>query len=178
MQRSLPSFHLKTQCSWEQSHPFHRSLYSPGRVCPFVPLISITSSSSLASSSGFYGKPGGHLIKGMFVERPPARKLIPFWDLGTILHKLAKAPFEPAGSSFFHHLTVKMAFLLADSTACWRSKLHALSVAAGHLRWEPGGVRLIPEINFLTKNQSLNFSFLDIFVPSLTSFSGIQEDKL
>ena len=113
----------------------------------------------------------------MFVERPPAKKLIPSWDLGTILHKLAKAPFEPAGSSS-DHLTVKTAFLLAASTARRRSELHALSVAAGHLRWEPGGVHLIPEINFLTKNQSLNFSPPDIFVPSLTSFSGIQEDKL
>ena len=39
-------------------------------------------------------------------------------------------------------------------------------------------MHLIPEINFLTKNQSLNFSPPDIFVPSLTYFSGIQEDKL
>ena len=119
-----------------------------------------------------------HLIKGMFVERPPAKKLIPSWDLGTIIYTLAKAPFEPAGSSSLHHLTVKTAFLLAASTARRRSELHALSVAAGHLRWEPGGVRLIPEINFLTKNQSLNFSPPDIFFPSLTYFSGIQDDKL
>ena len=60
-----------------QSHPFYRSLYSPGRVCPFVPPISITSSSSLASSSGFHGKPGGHCamvqdaypIQSTFVKR-------------------------------------------------------------------------------------------------------------
>ena len=43
---------------------------------------------------------------------------------------------------------------------------------------EPGGVLLIPHIGFLTKNQSPNFSPPDIFVPSLTCFSSIKEDKL
>ncbi len=75
-------------------------------------------------------------------------------------------------------LTVKTVFLLAASTACRRSELHALSIEPGHLRWEPGGVQLIPHIGFLTKNQSPNFSTQDIFVPSLSSFSSIQEDKL
>ena len=55
-----------------QSHPFHRSLYMPGRVCPSVPLISITFSSSLTSSSGFHGKPGGHcaMVQDAYAPTP------------------------------------------------------------------------------------------------------------
>ena len=60
-----------------QSHLFHRSLYSPGRVCPSVPLISITSSSSLASSSGFHGKPGGHcaMVQDAYAPTPTSLAL-------------------------------------------------------------------------------------------------------
>ncbi|XP_038063544.1 uncharacterized protein LOC119734238 [Patiria miniata] len=118
-----------------------------------------------------------HMIRGMFNDRPPTRKLIPSWDLGTVLLSLSKPPFEPAGSSSLHHLTVKTIFLLAAATARRRSELHALSVEPGHIRWEPGGVRLIPRVGFLTKNQSMGFSPPDIFVPSLTSFSSVAEDK-
>ena len=106
------------------------------------------------------------------------KQLIPSWDLSTVLHKLTKSPFEPAGSSSLHNLTIKTVFLLAAATARRRSKLHALSIETGHLRWEPGGVRLFPHIRFLTKNRSQSFSPPDIFVPSLTSFSSVREDKL
>ena len=68
-----------------------------------------------------------HLIKGMFVERPPAKKLISSWDLVTILHKLAKAPFEPAGSSSLHHLTVKTPF-------CWQVQQPFEEVNSMHFR--------------------------------------------
>ncbi len=74
------------------------------------------------------------LIKGMFLERPPIKKLTPSWDLGTVLHRLTKPPFEPAGSSSLHNLTVKTVFLLAASTARHRSEIHALSIEPGHLR--------------------------------------------
>ena len=106
------------------------------------------------------------------IDRPPTRKLILSWDLGTILVSLSKAPFEPLNESSLHDLTVKTMFLLAAATARRSSKLHVLSIASGHIRWEPGGVRLVPQIQFLTKNKSL-----DIFVSSLTYFSSVAEDK-
>ena len=121
--------------------------------------------------------PLSHLIRGMFLERPPTRKLVPSWDLGSVLSSLSRSPFEPASDSSLHNLTIKTAFLLAVATARRRSELHALTLEPGHIRWEPGGVRLIPHLQFLTKNQSINFSPPDIFVPSLTAFSSVAEDK-
>ena len=59
-----------------QRHPFHRSLYSP-RGCSSVPLINITSSSSLASSSGFHGKPGRHcaMVQDAYAPTPTSLAL-------------------------------------------------------------------------------------------------------
>ena len=113
----------------------------------------------------------------MFIERPPIRRLTPSWDLGSVLSSLSKPPFEPAGASSLHQLTVKTAFLIAAASARQQSEIHALSLEPGHIRWEPGGVRLIPHVEFLTKNQSANYSPPDIFIPSLTAFSSVEEDK-
>ncbi|XP_033633155.1 uncharacterized protein LOC117294748 [Asterias rubens] len=62
-------------------------------------------------------------------------------------------------------------------TSLW-IELHALSVETGHIRWEPGGVRLVPTTGFLTKNQSSSFTPPDIFVPDIKSFSSEAKDKL
>ena len=37
----------------------------------------------------------GRLIRVLFHERPPDRKLLPSWSLPKMLEALAKAPFEP-----------------------------------------------------------------------------------
>ena len=95
--------------------------------------------------------PISHLLRGMFLKRPTSRKLVPSWDLGTVLVSLSKDPFEPANSAPLHQLTIKTVFLLAAATARHRSELHALSIQKGHIRWEPGGVRLIPRTDFLTQ---------------------------
>ena len=118
------------------------------------------------------------LLRGMFVSRPPTRRLVPAWDLFSVLATLSSPPFEPLGGSTMLHLSMKVAFLLAVATARRRSELHSLSIETGHIRWEPGGVRLIPRIGFLTKNQSESFSPPDIFVPDIKSFSSVPDDKL
>ncbi|XP_033634203.1 uncharacterized protein LOC117295606 [Asterias rubens] len=118
------------------------------------------------------------LIKGMFVTRPPERKLVPSWDLFDVLSTLAGPPYEPMDCSTLLQLSVKLAFLLAVATSRRRSELHALSVETGHIRWEPGGVRLVPTTGFLTKNQSSSFTPPDIFVPDIKSFSSEAKDKL
>ena len=35
-----------------------------------------------------------HLLKGMFVDRPPTKRLTPSWDLGRVLLHLSKFPFR------------------------------------------------------------------------------------
>ena len=158
-------------------HVFHSGLQINTVWC-YRSAITVVHHGFDNGSSLFHNTAISQLIKGMFLERPPIKKLTPSWDLITVLHRLTKAPFEPAGFSSLHNLTVKTVFLLVASTTRRRSELHALSIEPGHLPWEHGGVRLFPCINLLTKNQSQSFSPPDIFVPSLTSSSSVTEDKL
>ena len=48
---------------------------------------------------------------------------------------------------------------------------------AGFLRFDPGGVRLLPDPQFLAKNQSASFTPGEIFVPTMSSGSSISEDR-
>ena len=118
-----------------------------------------------------------HLLRGMFIQRPPVKRLIPSWDLSSVLRLLAGPPFEPLSNASLMHLTIKLAFLLAVSTSRRGSELKALSIDGGHMRWEPHGIRLIPALGFLTKNQSTSFQPPDIFVPDITKHSGSSDDK-
>ena len=74
-------------------------------------------------------------------------------------------------------LTHKTLFLVAVASARRRSTIHALSVKPGFIRWEPGGVRLIPNPQFLTKTQTESFTPGDIFLPAIDSISTIEEDR-
>ena len=120
----------------------------------------------------------GQLIKGMFTSRPPTRKLVPSWDLFTVLTALSRPPFEPLSGTSLLNLSVKVAFLIAVATSRRRSELCSLTLEPGHIRWEPGGVRLIPRADFLTKNQSESFAPPDIFLPDIKSLSTVPQDKL
>ena len=116
--------------------------------------------------------------RGCLYTRPPTRKLVPSWDLFSVLSTLSQPPFEPISNATLLQLSIKVVFLLAVATSRRRSELHSLSVATGHIRWEPGGVRLIPVLGFLTKNQCESFMPPDIFVPDIKSFSAVADDKL
>ena len=35
------------------------------------------------------------LLRGMFIQRPPLKKLVPSWDLGQVLKSLALPLYEP-----------------------------------------------------------------------------------
>ena len=61
---------------------------------------------------------------------------------------------------------------MAVATSSRRSKLHFLTVLAGHIRGELGGVRLIPSAGFLAKIQSDSLEPPDTFVPDLKAFFG------
>ena len=77
-----------------------------------------------------------------------------------------------------HHITIKTVFLVALASGHRVSTLQALSVDPGHIRWEPSGVRLIPRADFIAKNQSQFSPMVEIFLPSLSSFSSVSEDKV
>ena len=45
------------------------------------------------------------LLKGIFNERPPLKKLVPEWDLCLVLGCLRKPPFEPLKDASLKHVT-------------------------------------------------------------------------
>ena len=118
------------------------------------------------------------LFKSFFLKRPPVKSLLPSWSLPAVLRALMLEPFEPMCNASLHHLTIKTVFLVAIASGHRVSTLQALSVDPGHLRWEPHGVRLFPRHDFIAKNQSDSSPTVEIFLPSLSSFSSVSEDQV
>ena len=118
------------------------------------------------------------LVKGMFHERPMVRRLAPPWSMTTVLETLGRPPFEPLRLASLRDLSIKTVFLLSAASARRRSAIHALSLRRGHINFESNGVRLIPDPSFLAKNQTIDFLPNPIFIPTLSSFSDTEEDKV
>ena len=118
------------------------------------------------------------LLRGMFNERPPVRRLVPSWDLGRVPEVMASAPYEPPDLATLLQMSITPAFLIAASSARRGCEIHALSIQSGHIRRDPGGVRLVPRMAFLMKNQTAEFSPPDIFMPETRSVSSIRSDRL
>lgn len=118
------------------------------------------------------------LLRSFMLKRPPSKSLLPSWSLPAVLQALSKEPFEPLGMASLRSLTIKTVFLVAIASGHRVSTLQALSIEAGHLRWEASGVRLTPRAGFVAKNQKFSSPLVEIFLPSLSSFSSVQEDKV
>lgn len=54
-------------------------------------------------------------LKGILI--PPVRDMVPVWGLKLVLSKLMDAPFEPMAMCSLPYLSMKMAFLLAITSA-------------------------------------------------------------
>ena len=118
------------------------------------------------------------LCRSFLLKRPPVKTLLPAWSLPVVLRALARAPFEPIHKASLHILSIKAAFLVAIASGHRVSTLHALSIEPGHVRWELKGVRLVPRADFIAKNQSPASQPVEIFLPSISSFSSVEEDKV
>ena len=118
------------------------------------------------------------LCRSFFLKRPPVKSLLPAWSLPSVLGALSKAPFEPLHKASLHFLSIEAAFLVAIASGHRVSTLQALSIDPGHIRWEPNGVRLVPRADFIAKNQSPTSQSVEIFLPSISSFSSVEEDKV
>ena len=119
-----------------------------------------------------------NIMRALFLQRPPVRKLLPSWSLPTVLEALSKAPFEPLAEASLRSLTIKTVFLVAIASGQRRSALHALSSAPGHIRWERTGVRLIPNPSYIAKNQTASSAPVEIFLQPISAHSSITEDKV
>ena len=118
------------------------------------------------------------IMRSFFLKRPRCKTLLPSWSLPAVLKALAEAPFEPLHKASLHHLTLKTVFLVAIASGHRVSTLQALSVDPGHIRWEASGARLIPRADFIAKNQTHSSPLVEIYLPSLSSFSSVSEDKV
>ena len=118
------------------------------------------------------------IIRAFHLKRPRSKSLLPSWSLPAVLQALAKEPFEPMHKASLHHLTLKTVFLVAIASGHRVSTLQALSVDPGHIRWESFGVRLVPRADFIAKNQTHSSPLVEIYLPSLSSFSSVSEDKV
>ena len=117
------------------------------------------------------------LLKGMFNQRPPRQRLAPSWSINDVLSALSREPYEPIHNAPLDALTKKTVFLVAAASARRRSELHALSIEPGFIRFSPNGVHLLPNPNFLAKNQTVSFSPTPMFLPTISSISSIREDR-
>ena len=56
------------------------------------------------------------ILKGVFNSIPPSVKLVPKWDIQTVLQMLQSFSFEPMKNASLKHLTYKTIFLIAITT--------------------------------------------------------------
>ena len=117
-------------------------------------------------------------VKSFFLKRPPSKTIVPAWSLPAVLKVLASAPFEPLHKASLRLLTLKTAFLVAIASGHRVSSLKALCIDPGHIRWEASGVRLIPKMGFIAKNQSLKSGSVEIFLPAISTLSSVEEDNV
>lgn len=110
----------------------------------------------------------------MYHRRPPERRLGPSWSINAILDKLAKPPYELIHNAPLDLLTYKALFLVSTASTRRQASLHALSLQAGLMRFDPSGVHLLPDPRLLAKNQSLSFMLGEIWLPKLS----LPEDRL
>ena len=117
------------------------------------------------------------LIEGMFIKRPPVRKIMPSWDLPTVLEFLRGPPFEPAQAASLRDLTLKTVFLIAMASGRRSSELHALAIGK-YVVFGKLGVTLYFCPGFLAKNERSNFTATPLFLPSLNPQSSQRRDRL
>ena len=118
------------------------------------------------------------LIKGIFNTSPNIKPLLPNWDLPTVVWALCDFPFEPINSAEMKYVTWKTVFLVALASASRVSEIQALSVGKSHLRYETGGIRLLPNIQFLAKTQRLGKPWTPVFIPEFNQFATDSRDLL
>ena len=115
------------------------------------------------------------LLKGIFMVTAKPRTLKETWDLPTVLRYLAGPPFEPLATAPLKSVAIKTAFLIQLASARRVSWVHSCRIDPSHLRWENGGVRLLPSL-LLDKNQSSSFTPSSVFLLSLKEHSP--DDKV
>ena len=109
------------------------------------------------------------LLKGVFNSRPPKTKLLPEWNLPSVLKTLEKEPFEPLNLANLKDLTLKTVFLIAITTFRRCSDLQALRLGDSFMKIQEKGITFIRD--GLAKQDRQNHYGTKIFVPAFTDNS-------
>ncbi|XP_053402412.1 uncharacterized protein LOC128557886 [Mercenaria mercenaria] len=118
------------------------------------------------------GKPVGQhpciirLLKGIFNQRPPVKKLIPEWDLPLVLGCLRRAPFEPMKDAALKFVTWKTCFLIAVTTFQRCSDLQSLQLGEQNVNIQKKGVTFLR--TGLSKTDRPSHIKRSIFIPAFT----------
>ena len=105
------------------------------------------------------------LLRAVFNEGPPRKKLVPEWNLLLVLDCLKKYPFEPFKDASLRHLTWKTCFLLAITTFRRCSDLQSLRLGEQLVNVQKKGVTFVR--TGLSKQDRPNHTDRIIFIPSL-----------
>ncbi|KAJ8028183.1 hypothetical protein HOLleu_30350 [Holothuria leucospilota] len=122
---------FRTWCSERNTDPMEASLESVADFLLHIfkegKQVSTVKNYRSAISSIHEGFPDGstigsnnainHLLRGMFNERPPRKRLSPSWSINDVLNSLSTSPFEPIHNTSLELLTHKTLFLLAAASA-------------------------------------------------------------
>ena len=83
------------------------------------------------------------------------------------------------GSSLSPRLlgVIALLFLVAIASGQRVWALSVLCLEHGLFHWEPSGVQLVPGPGFMVKNQAGASCPVKIFMPKLSYFSSVEEDK-
>ena len=155
---------------WHKGNPLAPSTFAGYRLAIAAIHQGFSDGSTVSSNTDL-----STLLKGIFVVAARPRTLRETWDLPTILKYLAGPPFEPLHAAPLKSVAIKTAFLIQLASARRVSWVHSCWIDPSHLRWEDGGVRLLPSL-LLDKNQSASFTPSTVFLLSLKEHSP--DDKV
>ena len=106
------------------------------------------------------------LIEGMNNVRPPQRKIMPEWDLSTVLKSLNQCPYETLQSASVKDLTVKTVFLIAIASGKKMFRIARISYWKSYCL-RKSGCNFAFSSRFLAKNERSDFSMAPLFIPYL-----------
>ncbi|XP_034272372.1 uncharacterized protein LOC117664972 [Pantherophis guttatus] len=105
-------------------------------------------------------------LRGATNLRPPKIHRYPSWDINLVLQALTKSPFEPVASISIRWLTIKLAFLIAITSARRVSEIAALSIRNDLCTFYPDRVVLRLDTTFIPKINSYFHRAQEIVLPN------------
>ncbi|XP_052430666.1 uncharacterized protein LOC127971591 [Carassius gibelio] len=173
------------QCSVRDILCFLQDLLDKGKA---FSTIKVYLAAISACHVGFGDKTAGQhplisrFMKGARRKRPGARRMVPLWDLSTVLEALSQHPFEPLEAIGLKFLSLKTALLLALVSAKRVSDLQALSVSPSFLQFSAGFTRVSfrPNPAFVPKvvDSSYRCQTTDLSAFHPPPFSSPEEGRL